>query len=330
MAPGSDFPPPVRRVEIPKSSGGSDLGAFRRSRTASHRWWSSNISSRVWRRSSILTPTGIAGEIAHQAVEQARKRGWSDDWVLDRDIKSFFATIDHGLLMRALRKQCQLDWVPLYVERGLTAAVQLPDGTLEARTRGTPQGGVASPLSTLYESSSPPISASVNGLQLFLFNRVSQLANSSEVVVRLGDRARMRMPTKALLPHSPLDPADGVAELSSDTHVVVLALCDMQNFFLLVPQRRQPPKRIEEEAVIRLRETAFIQGHRVMKWIAEILRIRTVVDTVGIRHSNKPETLPKPLQCIARVLESWPGQDRCLKGIGCRFGFRQAQLPCDM
>ncbi len=86
------------------------------------------------------------GKSAHQAVEQARRRCWSNDWVLDLDIKGFFDTIEHELLMRALRKHCRDDWVLLYVERWLTAPVQLPDGTIEARARGTPQGGVASPL----------------------------------------------------------------------------------------------------------------------------------------------------------------------------------------
>ncbi len=46
-----------------------------------------------------------------------------------------------------MRFHTDLKWVHLYVERWLQAPVQLPDGTLEERHMGTPQGGVISPLS---------------------------------------------------------------------------------------------------------------------------------------------------------------------------------------
>ena len=42
--------------------------------------------------------------------------------------------------MRALRKHCQTPWVLLYVERWLKAPMQMSDGALVERTRGTPQG----------------------------------------------------------------------------------------------------------------------------------------------------------------------------------------------
>jgi RNA-directed DNA polymerase len=66
--------------------------------------------------------------------------------VLDLDIKAFFDSIDRTLLMRAVRKQTDCPWVLLYIERWLSAPVQMEDGRLVARERGTPQGGVASPL----------------------------------------------------------------------------------------------------------------------------------------------------------------------------------------
>ena len=66
--------------------------------------------------------------------------------MLDVDIKGFFDNIDHALLMKAVRKHTDCKWVVLYIERRLTAPVQLPDGTLHARDKGTPQGGVISPL----------------------------------------------------------------------------------------------------------------------------------------------------------------------------------------
>ena len=76
----------------------------------------------------------------------ARKRCWRHDWVLDLDIKGFFDTIDHELMMRAVRKHTEEKWVLLYIERWLTAPVVFEDGKREEREKGTPQGGVISPL----------------------------------------------------------------------------------------------------------------------------------------------------------------------------------------
>ena len=49
-------------------------------------------------------------------------------------------------MMRAVRKHTDCPWVLLYIERWLKAPVQMPDGTLVNREKGTPQGGVISPL----------------------------------------------------------------------------------------------------------------------------------------------------------------------------------------
>ena len=54
--------------------------------------------------------------------------------------------IDHELLLKAVRKHTECKWVRLYIERWLKAPMQLLDGTLVQRTKGTPQGGVVSPL----------------------------------------------------------------------------------------------------------------------------------------------------------------------------------------
>lgn len=75
-----------------------------------------------------------------------RRRSWEYDWVIEFDIKGLFDNIEHDLLMRALKKHCQIPWVLLYVERWLTAPMQTAEGVLLERTRGTPQGGVVSPL----------------------------------------------------------------------------------------------------------------------------------------------------------------------------------------
>jgi len=86
------------------------------------------------------------GRSAHQAIAAARKRCWEFAWVLDLDIQGFFDSIDHALLMRAVSRHTKCSWMLLYVERWLKAPVRLADGTTLQRDRGTPQGGVASPL----------------------------------------------------------------------------------------------------------------------------------------------------------------------------------------
>lgn len=83
---------------------------------------------------------------ALDAVERARERCWRYDWVIDLDIKAFFDSLDWELVERAVAHHTELPWVRLYIARWLRAPAQKPDGTLEQRTRGTPQGGVATPL----------------------------------------------------------------------------------------------------------------------------------------------------------------------------------------
>jgi RNA-directed DNA polymerase len=86
------------------------------------------------------------GKSALDAVGQARQRCWRYDWILDLDIKSFFDNIPCDLLMRAVKKHAPEQWMVLYIERWLKAPVQEEDGQLVAREKGTPQGGVISPL----------------------------------------------------------------------------------------------------------------------------------------------------------------------------------------
>ena len=87
------------------------------------------------------------GKSALDAVGVARQRCWRYEWVLDLDIKSLLRSAStRSLLMRAVRKHTDCPWVLLYIERWLKAPVQMADGSLIARERGTPQGGVISPL----------------------------------------------------------------------------------------------------------------------------------------------------------------------------------------
>ncbi len=147
LASGSYFPPAVLRVEIPKGDGrmrplGIPTVADRVAQTVVKQYLEPELEQHFHPDSYGYRP----GKSALDAVGMARKRCWRSDWVLDLDIKGFFDNIDHELMMRAVRKHTEEKWVLLYIERWLKAPIEMPDGTLKHPRRGTPQGGVASPL----------------------------------------------------------------------------------------------------------------------------------------------------------------------------------------
>ena len=147
LSSGSYMPPPVKWVEIPKSDGGiRPLGVPTIADRIAQMVVKQALEPKV---EPYFHPDSYGyrpGKSAHQAIGQARKRCWRNNWVVELDIKGFFDAIDHELLMRAVRRHTQEPWVLLYIERWLKASVQMPDGTLQKRERGTPQGGVISPL----------------------------------------------------------------------------------------------------------------------------------------------------------------------------------------
>lgn len=147
MSSGSYFPPPVRLVEIPKDGGGKrPLGiptvADRVAQTAAKMVLEPLVEPVFHEDSYAYRP----GRSALDAVGVARKRCWRADWVIDLDIKAFFDSIPHDLIERAVAHHTDLPWIRLYVARWLRAPVQRPDGIVEDRTKGTPQG---SPISSL-------------------------------------------------------------------------------------------------------------------------------------------------------------------------------------
>ena len=147
MGSGSYFPSPVKSVPIPKKSGGTRiLGvptvADRVAQTVVKKVLEPLLEPVFDRDSYGYRP----GRSALDAVALVRRRSWDHDWVVEFDIKGLFDNIDHELLMRAVRKHCSVPWVLLYIERWLAAPMEMKNGERVARDRGTPQGGVVSPL----------------------------------------------------------------------------------------------------------------------------------------------------------------------------------------
>lgn len=147
LSSGSYFPPPVRAVAIPKKSGGTRiLGiptvADRTAQMVAKSYLEPLVEPCFHPDSYGYRP----GKSAIQAVEATRKRCWRYDWLLEFDIRGLFDNIPHDLMLRAVKHHTDCKWALLYIERWLTAPLQVKDGTLQQRTAGTPQGGVISPL----------------------------------------------------------------------------------------------------------------------------------------------------------------------------------------
>ena len=152
MSSGSYFPPAVKAVPIPKKTGGVRILGV------------PTVSDRV---AQMVVKLMFEPEVephflpdsygyrpnksALDAVGITRRRCWDYDWVIEFDIVGLFDNLDHELLMRAVKKHTNNKWVILYIERWLKAPMRMPDGTLEERFSGTPQGSVISPvLSNLF------------------------------------------------------------------------------------------------------------------------------------------------------------------------------------
>jgi RNA-directed DNA polymerase len=147
LASGCYMPPPVREKSIPKGNG--------KERILGIPTILDRVAQEVIRAElePLVEPKFLPSSFgyrprksAHQALEQCAKNCWERWYVVDLDIKGFFDNINHERMMEVLRKHTDKKHILLYCERWLKAQVMKPNGTLEDRGAGTPQGGVISPL----------------------------------------------------------------------------------------------------------------------------------------------------------------------------------------
>ena len=148
MSSGSYLPGPVRAVEIPKDHGagirvlGVPNVADRIAQTAVAMLLEARLEPIFHPDSYRYRP----GRSALNALAVTRKRCWRQAWVVDLDIRAFFDSVPHDLLLKAVAHHTDDRWVLIYIARWLVAPMQMPDGTIIVRERGTPQGSPISPL----------------------------------------------------------------------------------------------------------------------------------------------------------------------------------------
>jgi RNA-directed DNA polymerase len=147
LSSGSYHPSAVREIEIPKKNGklrklGIPTIRDRIAQEVIRKFMEQKIDHRFHENSYGYRPL----KSSHEALEQVRKNCMVKDWVIDLDISNFFDELDHELMLQAVEAMIEEKWVRLYVSRWLKMKVEKADGTQYDREKGTPQGGVISPL----------------------------------------------------------------------------------------------------------------------------------------------------------------------------------------
>lgn len=115
LSSGTYFPPAVRAVEIPKPQGGVRvLGVPTVGDRIAQTVVAMTLEPRV---EQIFHPDSYGyrpGRSAHQALAACRRRCWEKAWVLDLDIRAFFDSLDHELVVKAVTANIsvELNWFP--------------------------------------------------------------------------------------------------------------------------------------------------------------------------------------------------------------------------
>lgn len=148
LASGTYHPTAVREVEIPKKDGktrklGIPTLRDRIAQSVVKDYMEKRIDQHFHQHSYGYRPL----KSTKQAIEEVRKNCKQQDWVIDLDLSKFFDEIDHDLLMKAVEKMSEEKWVRTYVSRWLKMKIVNKEGQEYDRgNKGTPQGGVISPL----------------------------------------------------------------------------------------------------------------------------------------------------------------------------------------
>jgi len=148
LASGSYFPLNVKRMDIPKGEGktrplGIPTVSDRIAQQVIKTYIEPRLETEFMEHSYGYRPK----KSAHQAIKEVQVNVRRFGWVIDLDIQEFFENVDHKLLFKALELHVSEKWAKMYIKRWLEAPIQLEDDTIISPDgKGTPQGGVISPL----------------------------------------------------------------------------------------------------------------------------------------------------------------------------------------
>jgi RNA-directed DNA polymerase len=142
--------PPVRRVHIPKAG----------SATETRPLGIPTFEDKVLQRAVVMVLEAVyeqdfkdcsygfrAGRSAHQALDSLWRQtmDMGGGWIVDVDIRKFFDTINHGHFRDFLKRRIRDGVLLRLIGKWLNAGV-LEDGCVTHPEKGSPQGGVVSPM----------------------------------------------------------------------------------------------------------------------------------------------------------------------------------------